>query len=54
MGFFAHESSYVDTGATVGEGTKIWHFCHVMAEASIGKDCSLGQNVFVARGVRYR
>ncbi len=36
----------------IGEGTKIWHFCHVMQDAQIGKDCILGQNVFVGKGVR--
>jgi UDP-2-acetamido-3-amino-2,3-dideoxy-glucuronate N-acetyltransferase len=46
-----HESAYVDDGATVGERTKIWHFCHVSSGARIGTDCSLGQNVFVARNV---
>ncbi|MBA2627191.1 MAG: N-acetyltransferase [Gemmatimonadales bacterium] len=45
--YFAHESSYVDDGATIGRGTKIWHFCHVMAGASIGAGSSLGQNVVV-------
>lgn len=49
---FIHESAYVDDGAQVGEGTKIWHFCHVMPGAVIGRECSLGQNVFVANGVR--
>ena len=47
MSYYKHESSYVDEGAEVGEGTKIWHFCHVMSGARIGKDCSLGQNVNV-------
>ena len=47
MSYFKHESSYVDEGAEVGEGTKIWHFCHVMSGAKIGKGCSLGQNVNV-------
>lgn len=42
-----HESSYVDDGARVGRGTRIWHFCHVMAGAVIGEACSLGQNVVV-------
>jgi UDP-2-acetamido-3-amino-2,3-dideoxy-glucuronate N-acetyltransferase len=42
---FVHESSYVDDGAVVGAGTKIWHFCHIMAGAVIGERCSLGQNV---------
>lgn len=47
MSYFKHESSYVDEGAEIGEGTKIWHFCHVMSGAKIGKNCSLGQNVNV-------
>ena len=47
MSYFKHESSYVDEGAEVGDGTKIWHFCHVMSGARIGKNCSLGQNVNV-------
>jgi UDP-2-acetamido-3-amino-2,3-dideoxy-glucuronate N-acetyltransferase len=49
---FIHESSYVDDGATVGAGTKIWHFCHVMPGAVIGEQCSLGQNVVVMGGTR--
>src|ERR1043166_1343353 len=49
---FVHESSYVDAGATVGAGTKIWHFCHVMPGAVIGERCTLGQNVVVMPGVR--
>ncbi|HEX2908546.1 MAG TPA: acyltransferase [Phototrophicaceae bacterium] len=51
MNYFAHESAYVDDGAQVGSGTKIWHFCHVMPGAVIGQHCSLGQNVFVANQV---
>lgn len=43
--YFVHESSYVDDGAEVGKGTKIWHFCHVMPGAVIGENCNLGQNV---------
>jgi UDP-2-acetamido-3-amino-2,3-dideoxy-glucuronate N-acetyltransferase len=50
--FFAHPSAVVDAGASIGAGTRIWHFCHVGAGAQIGADCSLGQNVFVAPGVR--
>jgi UDP-2-acetamido-3-amino-2,3-dideoxy-glucuronate N-acetyltransferase len=46
--YFVHESSYVDDGAEIGAGTKIWHFCHVMSHARIGQRCNLGQNVFVA------
>ncbi|MEK7401072.1 MAG: acyltransferase [Gemmatimonadota bacterium] len=49
---FVHESSYVDDGAIVGVGTKIWHFCHVMTGAVIGERCNLGQNVVVMGGVR--
>ncbi len=45
--YFVHESSYVDEGAQVGPGTKIWHFSHVMPGAKIGENCSLGQNVNV-------
>ncbi len=50
--YFVHESSYVDDGAQVGAGTKIWHFCHVMPGAVIGERCSLGQNVVVMGGTR--
>jgi len=52
MSAFIHESSYVDDGATVGDGTKVWHFCHVMPGAVIGERCSLGQNVVVMPGTR--
>jgi UDP-2-acetamido-3-amino-2,3-dideoxy-glucuronate N-acetyltransferase len=50
--YFAHESSYIDDGAVVGRGTKIWHFCHVMPGAVIGERCNLGQNVVVMGGTR--
>ncbi len=43
--FFVHESSYVDNGAEIGEGTKVWHFSHIMSGAIVGKKCSIGQNV---------
>jgi len=49
--YFAHETALVDEGAVIGDGTRIWHFCHVMSGARIGKQCSLGQNVFVAGDV---
>lgn len=49
---FVHESAYVDDGATIGAGTKVWHFCHVMPGAVIGARSSLGQNVVVMNGVR--
>lgn len=49
---FVHESSYVDEGAVIGVGTKVWHFCHVQKGAVIGRDCSLGQNVNIGPNVR--
>lgn len=49
--YYAHPTALIDQGAEVGDGSKIWHFCHVMPGARIGRDCSLGQNVFVAAGV---
>lgn len=42
-----HESSYVDEGVSIGEGTKIWHFCHILGQTSIGEHCSFGQNCVV-------
>ena len=51
MSYFKHESAYVDAGAEVGEGTKIWHFSHVQSGARIGRNCVLGQNVNVANDV---
>lgn len=49
-GVFVHPSAIVDEGAAVGQGTKIWHFCHVMSGAKIGAGVILGQNCFVAGG----
>ena len=49
--YFVHESSYVDDGAVIGKGTKVWHFSHVLSGATIGECCILGQNVNVAGGV---
>ena len=46
-----HETAIVDDGATIGNGTRVWHFSHVCAGALIGNNCSLGQNVFVANRV---
>jgi len=43
--YFRHESSYVDEGASIGAGTKVWHFCHIMSGAKVGTKCSIGQNV---------
>lgn len=50
--YFVHESSYIDDNVTIGEGTKIWHFCHIQSGAVIGKNCSFGQNVNVGNNVR--
>jgi UDP-2-acetamido-3-amino-2,3-dideoxy-glucuronate N-acetyltransferase len=50
-GYFAHESACIDEGCVIGDGTKIWHFCHVMGGARIGRHCHLGQNVFVSADV---
>lgn len=49
--YFVHESSYADEGAVIGNGTKIWHFCHVMVGARIGERCSFGQNCVISPGV---
>jgi UDP-2-acetamido-3-amino-2,3-dideoxy-glucuronate N-acetyltransferase len=51
MNYFKHESSYVDDGAIIGSGTKIWHFSHIQKGAQIGERCIFGQNVNVADGV---
>src|SRR3989454_736866 len=48
--YFVHESAYVDDGAGVGAGTKIWHFSHIMKGARIGERCNIGQNVYVDGG----
>jgi UDP-2-acetamido-3-amino-2,3-dideoxy-glucuronate N-acetyltransferase len=50
--YFVHESSYVDEGAVIGAGTRIWHFCHILPGAVIGERCNLGQNVVVMAGTR--
>jgi UDP-2-acetamido-3-amino-2,3-dideoxy-glucuronate N-acetyltransferase len=50
--YFVHESSYVDEPCNIGNGTKIWHFSHVMAGAVIGERCNIGQNVVVSPHVR--
>ncbi len=49
---FVHSSAFVDDGATIGAGTKVWHFCHVLPGAVIGAGSSLGQNVVVMNGTR--
>ena len=52
MSYFVHESSYVDDDVVIGEGTKVWHFCHIQKGARIGKNCSFGQNVNVSNNVK--
>lgn len=52
MGYFVHETSSVDDGVVIGEGTKIWHYCHIQKGAVIGDGCSLGQNVNIGNNVR--
>ena len=51
MGYFAHESAIVDDGCTIGEGTKIWHFSHIMSNCVLGENCNIGQNVVVSPDV---
>jgi UDP-2-acetamido-3-amino-2,3-dideoxy-glucuronate N-acetyltransferase len=51
MGYQAHETAIIDEGATIGNGTRIWHWTHICAGAVIGQKCSLGQNVFVGNKV---
>jgi UDP-2-acetamido-3-amino-2,3-dideoxy-glucuronate N-acetyltransferase len=50
--YFVHESAYVDQPCTIGTGSQIWHFSHVMQDVVIGENCKVGQNVFIAAGVR--
>lgn len=50
--YFVHESSYIDDDVIIGQGTKIWHFCHIQKGARIGESCSFGQNVNVANHVK--
>ena len=50
--FFVHPTSVVDDQVVIGEGTKIWHFCHIQSGAVIGKNCSFGQNVNISNNVR--
>lgn len=50
--FFAHETAIIDAGCIIGEGTKIWHFSHIMSGCTIGDQCSIGQNVVISPEVR--
>lgn len=49
--YFAHETAVIDVGCTIGKGTRIWHFTHIMTGCTIGENCNLGQNVVVSPGV---
>jgi UDP-2-acetamido-3-amino-2,3-dideoxy-glucuronate N-acetyltransferase len=50
--FFAHETAVIDSDCQIGEGTKIWHFSHIMSNCTIGQQCSIGQNVVISPEVR--
>ncbi len=50
--YFAHETAVIDEGSSIGKGTKIWHFSHIMTGAEIGESCNIGQNVVISPGVR--
>ena len=50
--YFVHPTSFIDDNVVIGEGTKIWHFCHIQSGARIGKNCSFGQNVNVSNNVK--
>lgn len=52
MNYYAHPTAVIDEGCTVGDGTKVWHFSHLMPGCVIGGGCSIGQNVFIASGVK--
>ena len=47
--YFAHETAVIDLPCEIGSGTKIWHFSHIMKNASLGENCNLGQNIMIAR-----
>lgn len=49
--YFKHESAYVDNDCVIGEGTKIWHFSHIMSQCTLGKVCNIGQNVVISPNV---
>ena len=49
--YFAHSSAFVDEGCTIGNGTKIWHFSHIMPNCKLGENCNIGQNVVISPGV---
>ncbi len=52
MDYFAHESAFIDAGCTIGKGTKIWHFSHIMSNCELGENCNIGQNVVISPEVK--
>src|SRR5210317_635125 len=52
MGYFAHDTAVIDNPCAIGQGTKIWHFSHIMSNCTIGKKCNIGQNVVISPDVR--
>ena len=51
-GYFAHETAVIDDGCSIGEGSKIWHFSHIMPDSELGEKCNIGQNVVISPGVK--
>jgi UDP-2-acetamido-3-amino-2,3-dideoxy-glucuronate N-acetyltransferase len=52
MSYYSHPTAVVDEGSRIGEGTKIWHFSHIMPDCEIGERCNIGQNVVISPGVK--
>lgn len=52
MDYYAHPTAIIEDGASIGKGSKVWHFCHIMSESHIGANCVIGQNVFIAPRVK--
>ncbi len=50
--YYSHPSAIIDEGCQIGDGTRIWHFCHIMPGSVIGNSCTIGQNVFIASNVK--
>lgn len=50
--YYAHESAMIDEGAVVGQGTRVWHWCHIMKGVVIGEYCNIGENAFIETGVK--
>ena len=50
--YFVHTSSYIDEPSSIGKGSKIWHFCHIMGNSVVGENCNIGQNVVISPGCK--